>query len=268
MALIESYNNDPAASSGACLADSLFHYKMSDSLAEDRRVALITGASGGIGRAIASELAGMGLCLMLAGRSREKLDDCGAFLSRSGIRVEAAVVDLEEDGAPKRLVEETMKAFGSLDVLVNNAGMFHLAEIEHTEEKALRRVMQVNTIAPFLLCKYAIPHLRKSERASIINICSSAARKGHKNEGAYVASKHALYGLTKTLTSELAKDKIRVHALLPGGVDTEMALTAGAHLDRSTFISPQEVAEVTAFLIRFGKKGLIDEIDLRRSGFG
>ncbi len=241
---------------------------MSDSLAKECQVALITGASGGIGQAIASELAGVGFHLMLAGRSQEKLDDCRVFLSGSDIRVEAVVVDFEEDGAPKRLVEKTIKAFGRLDVLINNAGMFHLAEIEHTEEEALKRVMQVNAIAPFLLCKYAIPHLRKSERASIINICSSAARKGHKNEGAYVASKHALHGLTKTLTSELAKDKIRVHSLLPGGVDTEMALTAGARLDRSTFISPQEVAEATAFLIRFGKKGLIDEIDLRRSGFG
>ncbi|MEM9160323.1 MAG: SDR family oxidoreductase [Verrucomicrobiota bacterium] len=230
-------------------------------------IALITGAGGGIGQAIASELASMGVNLMLAGRSQEKLQQCRSSLDAKGVRVEIAAIDFLEAEAADRLVDITVEAFGGLDILVNNAGIFHRAEVEFTDVNDLIKVMQVNALAPFLICKRAIPHLRASDRAAIINICSSAAHKGHINEGAYVSSKHALYGLTKTLANELAKDKIRVHALLPGGVDTEMASVAGVGLDRNSLISPREIADVVGFLLRIGDKGMIDEISLRRSGF-
>ncbi len=234
---------------------------------EGAPTALITGASGGIGQAIALGLASAGVNLMLAGRSREKLERCRSSLNEMEVRVEIAEIDLLESDAPERLVEMTVSAFGGLDILINNAGVFHKAAIEFTEEKDLRNLMQINALAPFMICRRAIPCLRRSGRAAVINVCSSAAKKGHLNEGAYVASKHALYGLTKTLANELAKDRIRVHALLPGGVDTEMAAVAGSELDRNELITPQEVADVVVFLLQFGEKGMIDEIGLRRSKF-
>jgi 3-oxoacyl-[acyl-carrier protein] reductase len=126
-------------------------------------------------------------------------------------------------------------------------------------------MMNVNARAPFLLCKKAIPHLKLSKQASIINISSVVGRKGYVNQTAYSASKHALTGFTKALAKELHPLGIRVHLISPGGVATDMINKTRPDLVGTGLIQPSEIADIIEFLINKRGNVMIDEINLRRS---
>ena len=126
-------------------------------------------------------------------------------------------------------------------------------------------LMAVNARAPFLLSKEAIPYLKRSDMATIINISSVVGVKGYINQGAYTASKHALMGLTKVLAQEVFQDGIRVHVISPGGVATSMVELTRPDIDPSTLISPEEIAEIVLFLLTHRGNAVIDEINVRRS---
>jgi 3-oxoacyl-[acyl-carrier protein] reductase len=124
--------------------------------------------------------------------------------------------------------------------------------------------MAVNARAPFLLCRDAIPHLRQQPRSFIVNITSVVGVKGYINQALYSASKHAVMGMSKALAKEVQKDGIRVHAICPGGVDTDLVGQARPDLDRSVLMKPEEVAEVVLFLVTRRGIAVIDQVDMRR----
>jgi 3-oxoacyl-[acyl-carrier protein] reductase len=125
--------------------------------------------------------------------------------------------------------------------------------------------MAINARAPFLLCREAVPHLRKSDGATIINISSVVGRKGYVNQGAYSASKHALMGFTKVLAQELFEEDIRVYVLSPGGVATEMVTQMRPDIDPDNLIDPEDFAEIVRFLLTHRNSAVIDEINVRRA---
>ena len=161
-------------------------------------------------------------------------------------------------------MRKTVERFLRLDILVNNAGTGVFGPLAETSTDAWDEVMRVNARGPFILCREAIPHLKKQRRSHIVNISSVVGVKGYQNQSAYAASKHALMGMTKVLAREVRDLGIRVHAVCPGGVDTKLVASARPDLDTSVLIRPEEIADAVLFLVTREGNAVIDEIHLHR----
>lgn len=229
------------------------------------QVALVTGASRGIGRAIALALADAGAAVSLAARAASDLCTVQSEIAEAGGQAAFFPTDLLSEGDIVALVQSTVGLFGHLDIVVNNAGTGTFGPLEQTTIDQWDHMMAVNARAPFLVCKEAIPYLRRQDASFIINIASVVGIKGYIHQAAYSASKHALMGMTKALAREVQADGIRVHAILPGGVDTGMVGQARPDLDRSVLMSPEEIADIVLFLVTRRGKAVIDEILVRRA---
>lgn len=229
------------------------------------KTALITGASRGIGKALALRLAREGINLSIHGRSREDLEEVKKRASSSGAEVFICVEELSDKDASGRIIKNTVERFGGLDILINNAGAASSATAEKTTREEWDRLIGINASAAFFLCREALPELKKSTAATIINISSVVGHKGYENQAAYAASKHAMSGFTKALARETREDGIRVHLISPGGVATDMVRKTRPDLDESMLISPGDIAETAAFLIHMRHtNAAIDEIRIRR----
>ena len=228
------------------------------------KVALVTGATRGIGKAIAKLLAKKGLHLALNGRNEGTLQKVIQEIGFLGVEAIAIPGDLSRVEVPALLVRKTIERFGRLDILINNAGVALSRPIEKTTVEEWDFQMAVNARAPFLLAQAAIPYLRQSETPTIINIASVVAYKGYINQGAYTASKHALLGLTKVLARELHPEGIRVHVISPGGVATDLIGNMRPDIPPETLIQPEEIAEIVWFLLSSRGNAVIDEVNVRR----
>lgn len=233
-------------------------------------VACVTGASRGIGAAIARRLAACGAKVALAARSAAPLEQLANEIQALGGCALAIPTDLERDSDLTALILTTVNELGSLSILVNNAGLGLYGPIETFSTPAWDQTMRINARAPFILSREAIPHLRRAAQrlgdAALVNISSVVGIKGYVRQAAYTASKHALMGFSKVLAQELQPDAIRVHTLCPGGVDTDMVTQARPDLDRSQLIRPDEIAQAVEFLLRFGGRGIVDDLHIRRRG--
>ena len=227
--------------------------------------ALITGAGSGIGRAVALRLAESGMKLALVGRDAQKLVRTAALTGRP-LDMLVLPVDLEKPKAIDDITRIMTGHFKGLDVLVNNAGAAKNSPFEEITEAEFDHIMNINARVPFLLCQRMLPLLRLSDCPTIINMGSVVAHKGYIYQAAYAASKHALLGLSKSLAKEVAPEGIRVHVVSPGSVYTEMILVARPDLGPEGMIDPEEIAELIAFLIEHRHNGIIDEIQVHRTG--
>ena len=230
------------------------------------KIALITGASGGIGSCIARRFAQDGISLALLGRSKEKLAATAASVREYGVETLLLPGDLLDDAYLEDCFAAVKERFGGLDILVNNAGIALSRSFEETTMAEFDRIMALNARVPYLACHLALPLLRCSECASILNIASVVAHKGYPLQSAYAASKHALAGFTKSLASEVYREDIRVHLISPGGVFTDMVRIARAELTGEDMILPEDIAEIAAFFIEHRTNAVIDEICVHRSG--
>jgi len=184
--------------------------------------AFVTGASQGIGREISVELADSGADVALGARSVDGLEETAEKIDDiEGETGEALVVrtDVSDEGSIEDSIEKTVDEFGSLDCLVNNAGIGGpIDPFDRIDADDWDHVQDVNVRGPFLCAKHAADHLRESDQASIINIASIAGKRPYPNRAPYAASKMALIGLTRTLAFELGKDGVTVNAVCPGAV--------------------------------------------------
>ena len=229
------------------------------------RVAIVTGASRGIGRAISVALAQEAAAVVLAGRSIQKLEETADQVTKAGGKAEIVLTDLTEEDSIKNLVAVTSEQFGQLDILVNNAGVTHSAKLEQTTTEDWEHCIWVNTRAPFILCREALGLLRKSRAAYIINIASVVGVKGYPLQSAYTSSKHALRGMTISLAEELKGSNIRVHLLCPGGVNTDMVERVRPDIPKKELIQPEEIAELVLYLVTHKGNAVIDELHIRRA---
>ena len=230
----------------------------------DKPVALVTGASRGIGRAVAVALAHEGYRLALTARDAAGLEATAAACGGDdAIRLPA---DLCEQGAPAKLIEDLLAEAGRLDVLVNNAGAALSRPFADTEAGDWDRMMALNARAPFLLTRAALPVLRRSPAATVVNVGSVVSFKGYENQAAYTASKHALAGWTKVLAREAAEDGIRVHLIAPGGVATDMVRGVRPDIDPADLIAPEDIAGAVLFLLHSRGNAVIDVLDIHRAG--
>src|SRR6201984_1987925 len=187
----------------------------------DNKVAIVTGASKGIGAGIAKAFGAEGAAVIV----NYALDQAGAErgvreITGNGGRAIAVQGDVAQRSDAQRLVAEAKKAFGRLDVLVNNAGVFSFAPFEHFSEHEFHRQFNTNVLGMFLMIEAALPAFG-AEGGSIINIGSTTSVTANPTLSIYVASKSAVNGLTRVLSKEFGPRKIRVNALNPGGTETE-----------------------------------------------
>jgi 3-oxoacyl-[acyl-carrier protein] reductase len=229
------------------------------------KVAIVTGASRGIGRAISAALAREGANVVLAARSLARLKETAKQVTEAGGQAEIVVTELTEEESIANLVKVTGEKFGRLDILVNNAGVTHSARLEETATADWDRCHQVNARGPFMLCREALPLLRKAESGYIVNIASVVGVKGYPLQSAYTASKHALRGMTISLAEELKGSNIRVHLLCPGGVDTELVQKVRPDIEKQDLMQPDEIAELVIYLVTHKGNAVMDELRIRRA---
>lgn len=229
------------------------------------KTAVITGASRGIGKAIAAVLAGEGMNLVLNSRNPEALEKAKAELSGTGVEILLCPGDMADVNTPPIIIENAIRHFGRLDVLINNAAIAVPNPVSDITPEEWDRHMAINARAPYLMCREALQWLQKSDAASIINIASVVGTKGYVNQAAYTASKHALMGFTKVLAQELHSSGTRVHVLSPGGVATDMVARMRPDLDTSELITPGEIADIVLFLLTHRGNAVIDEINIHRA---
>ncbi len=224
----------------------------------ESKVVLVTGASQGLGRALALTCAQEGANLVISSRSADSLEPVAEEASTSGVEVLTVPADVSHGEDVQELVGAAAERFGKIDVLVNNAGLLGpRVAIEDYPEDEWRSVLDANLTGPFLVSKATIPHMR--EGASIINVTSGVSVEGRAEWGAYSVSKFGLEGLTQILAAELKDRGIRVNSVDPGGMRTEMRAAAYPDEDPMTRITPEENTAVFLYLASDEARGVTGE---------
>ena len=232
------------------------------------KIAVVTGAAQGIGRRTAEVLAKAGYGLLLMDRQ-----PCTATLAavrRAGVEVAEVLGDLTEEPVIECAVEVARVEWGRVDVLVNNAGISLIAPAETVDAKTFRRMLEVNLVAPFLLAKALGAMMLEQKSGSIVNVASIAGLVGVSDRSAYNASKHGLVGLTRTLAAEWGGRGVRVNAVCPGWVKTEMDVAdqaaSGTYNDADIegvnpmgrFAFPEDIAQAILFLADSQRSGFVN----------
>lgn len=220
------------------------------------KAALVTGASRGIGRAVAWRLARDGYAVALNARSEAPLRTLESELAKAGLRALSVPGDASSSAQVRVMVASALAAYGRLDVLVNCAGIFHKQSLLELDEESWRQMIDAHLTSAFLCCREVAPHMIAAKRGAIINIASSAALTGGTSGAHYAAAKGGVLSLTKALAKELAPFGVRVNAVIPAKIETDMlrpTLVSEAESVRRTIPlgrwgQPAEVAEVVAFL--------------------
>jgi NAD(P)-dependent dehydrogenase (short-subunit alcohol dehydrogenase family) len=211
------------------------------------KVAMVTGASQGLGRALALAYAREGAMLVINSRNYESIRDVVDEIHSLGVEVLGIGADVTSSSDVEDLVDVAVEHYDRIDVLVNNAGLLGpRVAIEEYPEDEWRRVLDANLTGPFLVSKAAIPYMR--EGASIVNVTSGVSIEGRAQWGAYSASKFGMEGLTQILAAELKDRDIRVNSVDPGGMRTGMRAVAYPDEDPSTRITPEENTAVFLYL--------------------
>ncbi len=228
------------------------------------KIAIVTGASKGIGKAIALDLAKAGVKLVLTARSEALLKKLENKIIKMGGRAISIVCDMKNENDIINLVQKTISTYKKIDILICNAGIGHFDLCENTRTSDFDEIMTINARAPFILFRECIPYLKKQKKSFIIAIGSVVSVKGYANQSAYSASKHALMGMCKSMAKEVSNDGTRVHIICPGGVDTELVSRARPDLDTSVLMRAEEISDAVHFLLTRKGKGVIDELHLHR----
>jgi 3-oxoacyl-[acyl-carrier protein] reductase len=229
-------------------------------------VALVTGATHGIGRATAFGLGRAGYRVGVCARTGSKVDSLVAELRASGIEAAGRAADVADPGQVTAVVEHVSKALGEIGVLVNNAGVLIARPIEELTLEDWDATMATNLRGLFLMTRAVLPPMRARRRGDIVNVASLAARNGFAGGAAYVASKHAVLGFGRSLLLELRKEGIRVITVCPGSVDTGMLRDQPMlKSDPARILQPEDVADTILHSLRLPEHAMVSEVDIRPS---
>jgi NADP-dependent 3-hydroxy acid dehydrogenase YdfG len=239
-------------------------------------VAIVTGASSGIGEATARELAGHGATVAVVARRKDRLDALVADIEAAGGGAFALEADLTDRGQAEQAVQRVVERFGRLDILVNNAGLMLLGHVVNTDVDEWERMIAINQKALLYMTKAALPHLLKAAEdelrgvADIVNISSIAGRQAWANFAVYNMTKFGVNGFTEALRQEVTKKQVRVGVLEPGAVATELVsqnsqqvqddLAASPGAAIPVPLQPEDIAESIAFMVTRPARSSIAEL--------
>lgn len=229
-------------------------------------VALITGASRGIGRAVAQRLAVQGADLVVTGRTLDDLESLSQAISKSGRKVVVAQGDASNEKDVAGTVQKAKDAFGKIDILVNNVGMGFYKSFVDTSAEEYDAMVGANFKSTFLFTRHVVPMMIERHYGQIITISSGSGKAGYAGEALYCGTKFAEMGLMEGLDRELLQHNIKVSVVCPGGVNTHFALGAGRTKGDpalAEYLDAEQVAEAVNFVAAQPWKSMITELDLR-----
>lgn len=229
----------------------------------NNRSAIITGAGKGIGKAVAAALAAEGVNLGLVARTSADLEALQAELTDTyGVKVAIAASDISVKADVDRAIASLKESLGSIDILINNAGIASFGTLLDMEPEEWERIIQTNLMGTYYVTRAALPTMVEQSSGSIINIASTAGERGVATGSAYCASKFAVLGLSEALMQEVRKSNIRVTALTPSTVNTELATNAGLKIgDEDRMMQAEDVAELVLATLK-----LPDRVFLKSAG--
>ena len=230
------------------------------------KVALVTGASAGIGRASALALAQEGANLVLTARRQERLDELTTAIQQAGSKAISIVGDATDKDMAPRCVDAAIKTFGTLDILINNVGVGNYKNLVDTSATEYDEMMDTNVRSTFLFTRYAVPHMILQRSGTILMISSMAGVYGFAGEAVYCATKFAQVGFAQALDKELRPFGIKVGVICPGGVKTEFALGKGRteqSVSTSGMLEPEDVAAAVILACTQSSGSRIIEIQMR-----
>ncbi|WP_395392821.1 SDR family NAD(P)-dependent oxidoreductase [Novosphingobium sp. BL-8A] len=236
------------------------------------KVALVTGASSGIGEAAALCLAEAGATVVVCARRVERLSGLVAQIEAAGGKALAVPGDMTLEEDARGAVEKTVAAFGRIDILINSAGIMEAGGIENCDTAIYRRVIDINLMGTVYTSAAAVPHMLEQGVGDIITISSLAGRKGGPMTSAYSASKHAVNMMTDGMRQELGGKNIRVTTLMPGATETEVADSISdpqwrtaikAHVSKEGAVKPRDIGEALVFILAMPRRTNISEISIR-----
>lgn len=229
------------------------------------KVAIVTGGTKGIGRAIASQLVSAGLAVAITGRDEDALEKTVSQVNRarSGI-AKGYICDVRDYDQVKSVFAAIAKDTGGIDILVNNAGVGLFAPVESMSPEAFRTVLETNLFGVFYCCHEAIPLMKQRGGGYIINISSLAGANAHPRLAAYNASKFGLNGFSEALMQEVRHDGIKVSYIMPGSVNTEFGGDEPSD-EKSWQLQPGDVAQVVMDLLAYPDRALPSRVEIRPS---
>ena len=228
------------------------------------KIALVTGGSRGIGRAVAEALLGEGWRVHFCGRTPESVEEARRDLAgRFGDAVSGAAVDARNQPEVDRFVEETLQREGRIDCLVNNAGVGIFAPVDELSGDQWREVIETNLSGYFYFLRAVAPAMKRQGAGWIFNVASLAAKNPFANGAAYNASKFGVIGLSEAAMLDLRPHGIRVAALLPGSVATDFSHPSGKAQDQSWKLQPKDIASMILHLLTYPANALPSLVEMR-----
>ncbi|MBK8150158.1 MAG: SDR family oxidoreductase [Acidobacteria bacterium] len=228
------------------------------------KVAVVTGATKGIGYAIAERLLESGARVFICARNKPELKRALEQLSASGT-VEGEVCDVRSEDQVRMMLEEAKRVFGGVDILINNAGMGVFGKtVEELSGEEFRQTLETNLFGVFYACHYAVPMLRERGGGYIINISSLAGQNAHPRMAAYNASKFGLNGFSEALMQEVRQDDIKVSYVCPGSVNTYFGGDSPSK-ENGWQLQPEDIADVVMDLLAMNPRALPSKIEIRPS---
>ncbi len=227
--------------------------------------ALVTGASRGIGKAIVVDLLKNGAEVIGTAKSIQNLENLGNELVEHRSQFSTIAADLSVNEGVHQLCDTIKNRVGDIDIIVNNAAIFHFELLENITDELLENSFAVNALAPIKICRAFAPAMAEKQWGRIINVCSSSAYFGGGTEGhcVYSPTKHALLGFSRALDDELREKNVRVGTVSPAGVNTDM-IADRKDLEPKSLMSADDVAEAATFLITSEGPGVVYEMRLWR----